>query len=403
MDTYDDAGLLRFATAGSVDDGKSTLIGRLLYDAKGLFDDQLETLAQDFDLARITDGLRAEREQGITIDVAYRYFSTPQRRFIIADCPGHVEYTKNALTGMSHADVALLLVDARAGVLPQTRRHGYLAAMMGLSGLIVCVNKMDLVGWSETRFRQVEAEIREAFAGSGIASLRVLPISALDGAMVTRRSPELGWFEGPTLLELLETFETPPPSFAGGRLPVQIVLRPEDGEGRSYAGRVSAGRIAVGDEVVILPRGTNTRIASISTFDGPLEQAEASMSVTVEFADQVDVSRGDLVSTVKGAPAVRRDVDAMLACLDTSTVRTDRDYIMKVGSRKTRVSVRALRTMLDLETLRFTSNPEVLALNDIGRVSLVSHEPIPVDDDDRLILIDPWTRATVAAGRVHPG
>ncbi len=396
----DQVELLRFATAGSVDDGKSTLIGRLLYDAKGLFDDQLAALEEDFDLARITDGLRAEREQGITIDVAYRYFATPRRRFIIADCPGHTEYTRNALTGMSHSDVAVLLVDARAGLQAQTRRHAYLAAMLGLSGVVVCVNKMDLVDWSETRFRQVRDELVDALAPLGLSSLAVLPISALEGANVTSRSPGLDWFDGPTLLEYLETFTPATVEQHGGRLPVQIVLRPEDGEGRAYAGRISAGRLAVGDEVTILPRGTRTRIRSIETFDGPLDEASAPLSVSIRFRDEVDVSRGDLVATAADAPAARTELDVTLASLGSTPLAVDNRWLMKIGTQKTVVTLRALHDKLDLDHLEHRPGVDALHLNDIGRATLRAHEPVVTDAEGRFILIDPWTKETVAAGLV---
>ena len=397
----DEVELLRFATAGSVDDGKSTLIGRLLYDAKGLFEDQLAALSEDFDLARLTDGLRAEREQGITIDVAYRYFSTPHRRFIIADCPGHVQYTRNALTGMSQADVAVLMVDARKGLQPQTRRHAYLAAMMQLQGLIVCVNKMDAVSWSETRFRAIEHDISSALGPLGFGTLAVLPMSALEGDHVTRRSPHMPWFDGPPLLELLEAFELSTANASGGRLPVQIVLRPQQGEGRSYAGRISAGTLQVGDEVTILPRGIRTTIASIDTFDGPLHQARTPMSVSVRFTDDVDVSRGDLIATSTDAPEAQMQLDARLACLGTTPIAPHRELLMKVGAQKARVTIRSLLNKLDLQTLVDRPTAEPLGLNDIGRVRIQSLEPVAVETTDRLILIDPWTKETVAAGLVE--
>ena len=397
-DTHDTAGLLRFATAGSVDDGKSTLIGRLLYDAKGLFEDQRQALEENFDLARITDGLRAEREQGITIDVAYRYFATERRRFIIADCPGHTQYTRNALTGMSHADVAVLLVDARTGMQSQTRRHAYLAAMLGLSSVVVCVNKMDLVGWSATRFREVEAEITDALRPLGLPNLTVIPVSALEGANVTTPSEDLAWFDGPTLLEFLETYQPPPQAERGGRLPVQIVLRPENGDGRAYAGKISMGRLAVGDEVAVLPRGTVTRIESIATFDGPLEVAVAPMSVSVRFSDDIDVSRGDLIAASADAPEPKTQLDVTLASLGASPLRADRQLIMKVGAQKTTVTLGRLQDRLDLERLEYRPGASELALNDIGRATLRAHSPVASDPGGRFILIDPWTKETVAAG-----
>ena len=395
-----ETGLLRFATAGSVDDGKSTLIGRLLYDAKGLFEDQLQALEADFDLARITDGLRAEREQGITIDVAYRYFATPERRFIIADCPGHVQYTRNALTGMSHADVAVLLVDARSGIQAQTRRHAYLAAMLGLSGVIVCVNKMDLVEWSQDRFLQVEAEIARALEPLGLRSTDVIPISALEGANVTASSPRLPWYDGPTLLERLERFEVTEADTRGGRLPVQIVLRPESGEGRSYAGRLSAGELAVGDEVVILPRGTKAQIAAIDTFDGPLQVAAAPQSVSVRFTEHVDVSRGDLIASASDAPKTTTRLGVTLASLGATPLRPSAQLLMKTGALKTEVTIGRLDDKLDLERLEHRPGVDELGLNDIGRAELHTHEPVAAEPGGRFILIDPWTKETVAAGLV---
>ncbi len=399
-DEHDHISLLRFATAGSVDDGKSTLIGRLLYDAKGLFDDQLEALGEDFDLARITDGLRAEREQGITIDVAYRYFATPRRRFIIADCPGHTQYTRNALTGMSHADLVVLLVDARTGIQDQTRRHAYLASMLGLSGVVVCVNKMDLVDWSEARYREIEAQIYADLAPLGLPSLDTIPISALQGANVTERNPRLSWFEGMTLLERLETFTPDEPWREGGRLPVQIVLRPENGEGRAYAGRISAGRLAVGDAVIVLPRGTTTRIASIDTFDGPLEVAESPFSVSVTFTEEVDVSRGDLIATITDAPVPQTELDVTVASLGSTPLRASTQLLMKVGTQKTPVTLQRLVDKLDLERLSYRSDVAELALNDIGHATLQTHEPVAADPGGRFILIDPWTKETVAAGLI---
>ncbi|MEL7368013.1 MAG: GTP-binding protein [Myxococcota bacterium] len=399
-DEHDEVGLLRFATAGSVDDGKSTLIGRLLYDAKGLFEDQLEALQENFDLARITDGLRAEREQGITIDVAYRYFATPRRRFIIADCPGHTQYTRNALTGMSHADVAVLLVDARAGIQAQTRRHAYLASMLGLKGVVVCVNKMDLVDWSQARYREVEDEILSALSSLELSTLKVMPLSALEGANVTEASPHLDWYDGPTLLAWLENFESLPSKQVGGRLPVQMVLRPENGEGRSYAGRISEGKLAVGDEVVIVPRGTPAHISAIETFDGSLDEAEAPLSVSVRFTEEIDVSRGDLIATAPDAPEPRSNFDVTLACLGSQPLKPSGQFLMKVGAQKTEVVLHALQDKLDLESLVHRPGVGELALNDIGRASLTCHEPVAADAGGHFILIDPWTKETVAAGLI---
>ena len=397
--------LLRFATAGSVDDGKSTLIGRLLYDTKGLFEDQIEALERDFDLAKITDGLRAEREQGITIDVAHRYFATPRRRFMIADCPGHAQYTRNAITGMSHADVALLLVDARAGIQLQTRRHAYLASMLGLSGVIVCVNKMDLVDWSEARFREIESELQTAFADLKLQRLDILPISALEGAQVSDRHPSLAWFTGPTLLELLETMDVSShEEEQGGRLPVQIVLRPEEGEGRSYAGRISGGGFKVGEEVVVLPRGSKTTIRSLETFDNSLDEAYAPQSIAVTLNDDIDVARGDLIASVSDAPTSRRRFEATVAWMGSEALVPSKTYLMKAGTQKTRVIVRSLDKKLDLQRLEYVPADKELELNDVGRLQVEAMEDVAVDDFSerpdlgRFILMDPWTKETVGAG-----
>ncbi|MBX2814168.1 MAG: 50S ribosome-binding GTPase [Myxococcales bacterium] len=401
----DDVSLLRFATAGSVDDGKSTLIGRLLYDTKGLFEDQIEALEQEFDLAKITDGLRAEREQGITIDVAHRYFATPKRRFMIADCPGHTQYTRNAITGMSHADVALLLVDARLGIQTQTRRHAQLASMLGLSAVIVCINKMDLVDWSAERYHQIETELRDAFAPLQLRTLHILPLSALLGSNVNHREPQLSWFTGPTLLELLENIEIDSVTAGlGGRMPVQLVLRPENGAGRCYAGRVAGGTFSVGDEVVLLPRGNRTKIRSIDTFDGPLQSVQAPKSISMTFEDDVDVARGDLIATAKDAPQAHRRWELTIAWMSETPLKAEKTYLMKVGTQKTRVVVRRLDTRLNLETLQYISAGQQLDLNDIGRIEIEAMEDVAVDkysdrpDIGRCILMDPWSKETVGAG-----
>ncbi|MFN3200550.1 MAG: sulfate adenylyltransferase subunit 1 [Bradymonadia bacterium] len=404
---------LRFITAGSVDDGKSTLIGRLLYDSKSLFDDQVAALEKRFDLARLTDGLRAEREQGITIDVAWRYFATPHRRFVIADCPGHVQYTRNMITGASHAEVAVLLVDARHGVVEQTRRHAFIAARLGLSHIVFCVNKMDLVDFDEGRFDTLEAELEAMATTLGVPAITVLPISALEGDNVVSRSPRTPWYDGPALLELLERIEVVHRPNLGpdapARLPVQVVIRPEeDGrpEDRRYAGTVASGTLNVGDEVVVLPSGQTTRISAIDTFDGGLQQAVAGEAVAVGLADVLDVGRGAVIAPVSGAPTATQSLTATVCWMGHRPLTPGSTWVVQHGTTEARCKVAAVDHQIDLETLQ-PAEASQLALNDLGRVRLKVSVPLAADGftdvqaTGRFIIIDPSTHETVGAALVE--
>jgi bifunctional enzyme CysN/CysC len=416
--------LLRFTTAGSVDDGKSTLIGRLLYDSKQVFEDQLEHVAQAserrggsgaLDLALLTDGLRAEREQGITIDVAYRYFATPKRRFIIADCPGHQQYTRNMVTGASTADLAVILLDARKGVLEQSKRHAFISALLGIPHLVVAVNKMDLVERSQARFDELALE----FAGfatklGGRANLTYIPISALEGDNVVERSRQMAWYEGPTLLELLENVEVAydHPDETPARFPVQWVVRPAGvgaagaGDYRGYAGQLASGALRKGEEIVVLPGGERTRIAAIDTYDGELEEAVAPMSLTLRLQDELDVSRGALICHAEQAPSVARELEADVCWLNERPLRVGGRYVVKHTTRHATAIVEELRDRVDVHTLERTQAPQELALNDIGRVRVRTSVPLSFDTygENRrtgsFILIDQDTNETVGAGLV---
>ncbi|HWX74155.1 MAG TPA: GTP-binding protein, partial [Solirubrobacteraceae bacterium] len=357
--------LLRFTTAGSVDDGKSTLIGRLLYDTKQVFEDQLDHVAQaserrggegTLDLALLTDGLRAEREQGITIDVAYRYFATPKRRFIIADCPGHQQYTRNMVTGASTADVAVVLLDARRGVLEQSKRHAFISALLGIPQMIVAINKMDLVDHSQERFDELVVE----FAGfahklHGLRGVRYIPISALEGDNVVEPSERMPWYEGPPLLELLETVEVAydHPHEKAARLPVQWVIRPANGSGeyRGYAGQLASGALRRGEEVAVLPDGGRTRVAAIDTYDGEVEEALAPMSVTLRLEDELDVSRGALICHPERAPEVARELRADVCWMAQEPLRAGSRYLLKHTTQTVTAIVEAIDDVVDVHTL----------------------------------------------------
>jgi len=402
--------LLRFSTAGSVDDGKSTLIGRLLHDAKGIFEDQLEAVRMASgndavpDLSLLTDGLRAEREQGITIDVAYRYFATPRRKFIIADTPGHEQYTRNMATGASTAEASIILVDARKGLLSQSRRHTCIAHLLGIRHLVFAVNKMDLVDYDAAIFARLREEILEFTQRLGADIPVVIPVSALLGDNVVTHGTAMPWYTGPCLLEHLETIESEDNDIADGlRYPVQLVLR-GDGDFRGYAGTVAAGGVRTGDSVTILPSGLNTRVKRIHTADGPLEHAAAGQSVALQLTDELDISRGDLLVTGTPPKTLRR-IDATLIWLDNSPLQPDRPYQLKHTTRTVRTRITAVHGRTDVVTLD-ESATESLALNEIGRVTLDCAQPLHVDAyaTDRamgsFILIDLETNATVAAGLV---
>jgi bifunctional enzyme CysN/CysC len=411
--------LLRFATAGSVDDGKSTLIGRLLYDSKQIFEDQLESVERTsrehgyeyVNLALLTDGLRAEREQGITIDVAYRYFATPRRKFIIADSPGHVQYTRNMVTGASTADLALVLVDARAGVVEQTRRHAFLASLLGIPRLVLCVNKMDLVDFEESRFREIAAEFRDFAARLDVEGVQCIPMSALRGDFVVERSEAMPWYTGPALLEYLESVEVAPAAEAlGGRFPVQLVIRPmtaEHHDYRGYAGTVSGGVFEVGDEVAVLPGGARSRIAAIEASGETLDVATPPMSVTLRLEDDVDVGRGDMIAPADSPPTVLREVNATVCWMsDRGALSAGGRYYLKHTTRRVRAIVDEVVSRLDVNTLALETDVHELRLNDIGNVRLRTTEPLCVDAyrDNRVtgsfILIDEATNDTVAAGMI---
>ncbi|SNR83056.1 bifunctional enzyme CysN/CysC [Geodermatophilus saharensis] len=409
--------ILRIATAGSVDDGKSTLIGRLLYDSKAVFEDQYAAIERasrgDYvDLALLTDGLRAEREQGITIDVAYRYFSTPRRTFILADTPGHVQYTRNTVTGASTADLAIVLVDARRGILEQSRRHAYLAALLRVPHLVVAVNKMDLVGWSQETFEAIRAEFRAFAARLDVPDLTVVPISALRGDNVVTRSDAAPWYDGPALLEHLESVEVAGDrNLTDVRFPVQYVIRPQSDafhDYRGYAGTVASGVLRPGDEVQVLPGGRTTTIAAVDGPRGPVDVAFPPMAVTVRLADDLDVSRGDLLCAPQGAPEVTQDLDALVCWMADEPLRPRQRLAVKHTTRSVRAVVKEVVHRLDVNTLEHEEEAGELGLNDIGRVRLRTTQPLFVDDythnraTGRFILVDEATNATVGAGMLVP-
>ena len=409
--------LLRFATAGSVDDGKSTLIGRLLHDSKAIFEDQLEHVVRTserrgdgyLNLALLMDGLRAEREQGITIDVAYRYFQTPRRKFVIADTPGHEQYTRNMVTGASTADLSIVLVDARKGVSEQTRRHAYIASLLRIPHLVVCVNKMDLVGYDEAAFDQVVEDLTDWTARLDLADVTFIPISALHGDNVVDRSLVMPWYDGPPLLYHLEhVVIAPDRNLADLRFPVQWVVRPNSDEHhdyRGYAGTVAGGILHPGDEVLVLPGGQRTRVESIDTFDGPVDTAFPAMSVTLRVADELDISRGDMLVEPDDAPPAARELDAMVCWMGSEPLRRGARVVIKHTTRTTRARVEELDYRVEVNTLGHERADE-LTLNEIGRVRIRSGSPLMADPYSRnrttgsFILIDEATNDTVAAGTV---
>src|SRR4051812_3505219 len=409
---------LRFATAGSVDDGKSTLVGRLLHDSKSVLADQLEAVASvsrsrgaaEPDLALLTDGLRAEREQGITIDVAYRYFATPRRRFVLADTPGHVQYTRNMVTGASTADLAIVLVDARKGVIEQTRRHASIASLLRVPHLVVAVNKMDLVDWSEARFDEIVREFC-AVRGRlpGVRDVTFLPISALHGDNVVDRSDAAPWYAGPALLEHLESVDLAAEHAGGGalRLPVQLVVRHAPDDFRGYAGQIAGGAVHPGDEVVVLPAGTRATIDRVTTYDGDLDEAVAPLSVTVTLAEDVDVGRGDMLAPPSDPPRVTRELEADLCWMAEAPLRPRARVLLKHTTATVPAVVDDLVARLDVETLDEVPAPAELVLNDLGRVRVRTQRPLAVDPyavnrtTGAFILVDEATNDTVAAGMVR--
>ena len=410
--------LLRFATAGSVDDGKSTLIGRLLYDSKQIFEDQYEAVErvslargdEYVNLALLTDGLRAEREQGITIDVAYRYFATPRRKFIIADTPGHVQYTRNMVTGASTADLALILIDARKGVLEQSRRHAFIASLLRIPHLVLCVNKMDLVDYEHEVFEAIKEEFAGFAMKLDVADLTFIPISALHGDNIVHRSAVMDWYQGSSLLHHLEEVHIASDrNLIDARFPVQYVIRPMSNshhDYRGYAGQVLGGVIKPGDEVVVLPSGFTTSIASIDTHDGRVEEAYPPMSVTLTLADDVDVSRGDMICRTQNQPSVGQDIDAMVCWMSERPLRPGAKLALKHTTRWGRALVKELTYELDVNTLHRRENVACLTLNQLGRVRLRTTVPLFYDDYRRnrstgsFILVDEASHETMAAGMI---
>jgi sulfate adenylyltransferase subunit 1 len=413
----EDHGLLRFLTCGSVDDGKSTLIGRLLYDSKSILADALATLERTskkrgleaVDLSLLTDGLQAEREQGITIDVAYRYFTTGTRKYIIADAPGHEQYTRNMVTAASTADLAIILVDARKGVLTQTRRHSYIAHLVGIPHLVVAVNKMDLVDYSQEFFDRIRQDYLRFAASLGIRDVRFIPISALAGDMVVERGGRLPWYKGPTLMETLEAA----PSANGGapglfRFPVQYVCRPRTAEHhdyRGYMGRIESGQIAIGDEVQVLPSGRTTRVRDIRLLNRSLPQAGSERSVTLLLEDEIDISRGDMIVKAGDPPRVAKLVEATVCWLAEAPLEPGRKYVVRHTTRETKALVAAIEYRLDINGLKHVAGGR-LELNDIGSVTFKLAQPLFVDPyrvnraTGAFILIDEATNSTVGAGMI---
>lgn len=410
--------LLRFTTAGSVDDGKSTLIGRLLYDSKSIFEDQLESIQktsekrgdEHLNLALLTDGLRAEREQGITIDVAYRYFSTPKRKFIIADTPGHIQYTRNMVTGASTANLAIILVDARHGIVEQTRRHSFIASILGLNHIVVCVNKMDLVDYDEAVFDRIVEEYKQFSSKLNTPDIRFIPITALHGDNVVDKSDKMPWYKGGTLLYILENVNiSADHNYVDARFPVQYVVRPQSDEYhdyRAYAGRVAGGVFKKGDEVVLLPSGFTTKIAAIDTFDGSVDEAFPPMSVSIRLEEDFDLSRGDMIVKPNNRPAVGQDIELMVCWLNPKAMNTRGKYILRQTSQEMKVMVKELRYKININTLHRMEEDTELGMNDIGRIVVRTSKPVFFDTYRRnkttgsVIIVDEFTNETVGAGMI---
>lgn len=410
--------LLRFTTAGSVDDGKSTLIGRLLYDSKSIFEDQLEAIEntskqkghEGVDLALFTDGLRDEREQGITIDVAYRYFTTPKRKFIIADTPGHIQYTRNMVTGASTANVAIILVDARHGVIEQTKRHAFIASLLQIPHLIVCINKMDLVDFSEKAYNDIIQQFEEFSSKLYVKDIRFRPISALLGDNVVNRSENMPWYDGAPLLHTLENMHISSDiNKIDARFPVQTVLRPQR-EGyidyRGYAGRMASGILRPGDEVSVLPSGFTSKVKSIDTIEGPLQEAFAPMSVSITLEDDIDISRGDMIVKVHNQPEPKQEFDAMLCWLHNTPARPRAKYTIMHTSNEQKSMIKEILYKVDINTYNRDEENKDLTMNDIARITIRTTRPLMIDEyrDNRntgsFILIDDATHETVAAGMI---
>ncbi|MDP0500763.1 MAG: sulfate adenylyltransferase subunit CysN [Verrucomicrobiota bacterium JB022] len=419
-DNYFDMELLRFTTAGSVDDGKSTLIGRLMFDTKTIFEDQLEAVERTSkqrgteytDLALLTDGLRAEREQGITIDVAYRYFATPRRKFIIADTPGHIQYTRNMVTGASTANLAIILIDARKGVVEQTCRHAFIASLLRIQHVVLCVNKMDLVDWKQEAFDKIVKDFKDFASRLDIPEISFIPISALMGDNVVEKSAKMPWYQGSTLLYHLETvYVGTDANHVDPRFPVQYVIRPFSNEWhdfRGYAGRVAGGVFRKGDDVVVLPSGFKSKIKGIHTYDGELEETFNPHSVAITLEDEIDISRGDMLVKENNQPTVSQDIDVMLCWFSEKQKLSPRGkYLLRHTGKEVKAVVQEIKYKVDVNTLHKIEQDTDLSLNEIGRVSLRTSAPLFFDSYRRnrltgsIILVDPFTNETVAAGMIR--
>jgi sulfate adenylyltransferase subunit 1 len=413
--------LLRFTTAGSVDDGKSTLIGRMLYDSKSIFQDQMEAIEkaseriggdseEGVNLALLTDGLRAEREQGITIDVAYRYFATPKRKFIIADTPGHIQYTRNMVTGASTANLAIILVDARHGMVEQTCRHSFIASLLQIPHIVFCINKMDLVDYSQDRFEEIKEQIDDFCTKLEVLDIRFIPISALKGDNVVHKSKNMDWYEGATLMYTLENVHiSGDHNHVDCRFPVQNVIRPQTPEFpdyRGYAGRIAGGVYKKGDEVMVLPTGFTSKIKSINTMDGEIDEAYAPMSVTLCLEDELDLSRGGMIVRTNNTPEVSQDVDMMICWMGDSPMDPNGKYFIKHTSKDARCIIKDVKYKVDINTLHRMEDDKTIGMNDIGRITIRTTEPLFFDKYTRnritgsIILIDEATNKTVGAGMI---
>jgi sulfate adenylyltransferase subunit 1 len=410
--------LLRFTTAGSVDDGKSTLIGRMLYDSKSIFEDQLEAVEASsnkkgfdyVDLSLLTDGLKSEREQGITIDVAYRYFATPKRKFIIADTPGHIQYTRNMVTGASTANLALILIDARKGLVEQTHRHSFIASLLKIPHIIVCINKMDLVNYEEAVYEKIVEEYKSFSSKLEISDIQFVPISALAGDNVVNRSTNMDWYQGATLIHMLENVHIESDhNHIDSRFPVQYVVRPQSKEHhdfRGYAGRVAGGIFRPGDDVVVFPSGFNSKVKAIHFGDEELEEAFAPMSVTMTLADEIDISRGDIIAKPNNHPQPMQDIDLMLCWMNQRPISLNSKFYVRHTTKDVKGVLKEIQYKLDINTLHRIENVEQLGMNDIARVKIRTAQPLFVDSYRKnritgsVILVDEGTNETVAAGMI---
>ncbi|MGM0579929.1 MAG: sulfate adenylyltransferase subunit CysN [Bacteroidota bacterium] len=415
---YLDMDLLRFSTAGSVDDGKSTLIGRLMYDTKSIFEDQIEAVEKSsknrgdehVNLALLTDGLKAEREQGITIDVAYRYFATPKRKFIIADTPGHVQYTRNMVTGASNVNLAIILIDARKGVIEQTKRHSFIASLLQIKHVIVCINKMDLVDYKEEVFEQIKKDYLSFDAKLEIPDIRFIPISALNGDNVVDTSENMDWYKGPSLLWTLENVQVASDrDLIDGRFPVQWVIRPQSNEHhdfRGYAGLVSGGIFRKGEDVVVLPSGFTTKIKSIETMGGELQEAFPPMSVAMTLEDDIDISRGDMIAKVNNQPVKGQDIELMVCWLNIEPLKLGGKYTVKHTTNEARAIIKEVKYKVNVNTLEKNEEDKEVGANDIARITLKTAKPLLYDayrknrNTGSLIIIDEFTQQTVGAGMI---